>query len=123
MRRVSAGVDGMAAVAAFCLAFQAQHRGRHCGSRGLVSGAGAVARFSNALGRTPKDDQSYGGDETDLWTMGVIVGLALVTVLARAFFYQQPAVADAALGSAWLAIRAYCRAVGGGAARGGDRGA
>lgn len=25
--------------------------------------------------------------ETDLWTMGVIVGLALVTVLARAFFF------------------------------------
>lgn len=26
-------------------------------------------------------------NETDLWTMGVIVGLALVTVLARAFFF------------------------------------
>lgn len=26
-------------------------------------------------------------NETDLWTMGVILGLALVTVLARAFFF------------------------------------
>ena len=26
-------------------------------------------------------------NETDLWTMGVIAGLALVTVLARAFFF------------------------------------